>query len=425
MFEQTRKAVFLLLVFLISSQVGLHFWPKFSYVNGVRIDYLSPTLYLLDILIIVFIILSLLSLRKRKITFTIPNFLKVLAGIFILNLILNIFLAKSPGAHIFGIAKLAEFGLFGFFVAKTFSKKDIPGFVYTLCLSGIVSSVLGIWQFLQQGSIGGLWYFFGERTFGLSTIGISTVNLSSQILRAYGAFPHPNVLAFFLLTVVVLAYSRLLGERNPRLKIFLFLSISICLLALLLTFSRIIILLTVCFALGELYTKGKRNMKYVVPTLLVLPILVYSLFPQVLRPEFLFRGLNFRQELFVESLAIFQQSPYFGIGLNNFFINQSPLIKSISPIIFQPVHNIFILSLLSFGLFGFWIFPYVFVLAFRSIKDKVMTKDLEVKNFYRGVLFILCSIIIVGVFDHFFLTVEQGQVILALILGLSFTKIKP
>src|ERR1035437_10261792 len=43
---------FYLLVLFLPTQLGKHFWPNFSYVYGIRIDYLSPTLYFTDLLVI-------------------------------------------------------------------------------------------------------------------------------------------------------------------------------------------------------------------------------------------------------------------------------------------------------------------------------------------------------------------------------------
>ena len=199
MLKKIEDFIFCLLIFSIPIQLGKHFWPPFSYVNGIRIDYLSPTLYLLDILIIAWIVVwAVGGIRGFRARIT-SNVLKVLLSLLGLSLFWNILNAESIGAHIFGIVKLAEFGLFGWLVVKTFEKKDISVFVRVLALSAIVSSLLSIWQFIKQSSVGGLWYFFGERTFNISTIGISTVNLDQQILRPYAVFPHPNVLAFFFL----------------------------------------------------------------------------------------------------------------------------------------------------------------------------------------------------------------------------------
>ncbi len=428
MFERPQKYLFFLIAFFLSSQFGLHFWPRFAFVNGARIDYLSPTLYLLDVLIILFIFVSALKDKKifrfkEKSSIFPVTTLKLLFLIFFLDLIINIFISKSPLAHFFGILKIVEFGFFGWVVAKTFKKEDIPNFVYALSFSALVSSILAIWQFMIQSSVGGIWYFLGERTFNTSTIGISTVNLNQQILRPYAAFPHPNILAFFLLMSIFFSVHSILHEKKLPLKIFLILSILLSSIALVLTFSRIVIMLAIMVAIGELYTKGKRNIKYIVPVFLSLLIFLYILLPQIFASQFLFRGLDFRQELFLESFTIFKNNPYFGIGLNNFFINQAPLIKIISPTNFQPIHNIFALALLSLGLFGFWIFPAAFVLAFRSLTNKLRTPNYELRTFYKCILFTLISVIIVGLFDHFFLTLEQGEIIFALILGLTFAQL--
>jgi hypothetical protein len=151
--------------------------------------------------------------------------------------------------------------------------------------------------------------------------------------------------------------------------------------------------------------------------------LALVVFVFLLGPQFLFRGFDFRKELLEQSFTILSNNLYFGVGLNNFFIHQMPLIKTISPIIFQPVHNIFILALVSLGLFGWWVFPAAFIFAIRSATQKMNDKNKEVSNFYKSVLFVLLAIIIVGMLDHFFLTVEQGQIMFALALGFSFSKI--
>ena len=425
-FEKLQKAVFFLIVFFLSSQVGLHFWPDFSKVSGIRIDYLSPTLYLLDVLIIIWLGMLRALGRLGKIRIEIENRLfKLLLSLFILTLIINTFLARSPVAHIFEIVKLVEFGLFGWLVAKTFEKKDISVFVRVLALSAIVSSLLAIWQFINQSSVGGLWYFFGERTFNISTIGISTVNLDQQILRPYASFPHPNVLAFFLLVATIFNVLRLPYEKSLAIRTFLILSVMLSTVGLFLTFSRIIILLAICFFVYAIYAKGKRNVILAVLGALGLLGAASILFsPDVLNTQFLLRGIDFRQELLAQSFQIFLNNPYFGIGLNNFFIHQSALIKDISPILFQPPHNIFVIALISLGIFGFWILPAIFTFAIRSLLNKRKAKSEEQGAFYESVLFVLIAIIIVGMFDHFFLTLEQGQIMLALILGLSFTRLR-
>ena len=421
-----RKSLFFLIVFFLSFQVGLHFWPEFAKVSGIRIDYLSPILYLLDILIIAWIILGGVRWTREntRIRSRINPFLKVSILLFGLDLLTNFFLARSPGAHIFGIVKLVEFGLFGWLVAKTFEKKDISVFVRVLALSAIVSSLLAIWQFIKQSSVGGLWYFLGEREFNISTIGISTVNLDQQILRPYAAFPHPNVLAFFLLATIVFAFMRLPHEKKLT-KIFLIISILISSVVLILTLSRIAILVAIGFLFYVIYANVKMR-RIVLGVFGMLGLFGIFILSRIITSDFLLRGIDFRQELLAQSFQIFLNNPYFGIGLNNFFAHQLDLIKNISPILFQPPHNVFVIALLSLGVFGWWIFPGLLFAAVKNLlrSMKGIRGDGGIRDFYTAVLLILFAIVVVGMFDHFFLTLEQGQIILSLILGLSFVKFK-
>ena len=418
MLQKVSRTLFFLIIFSLPFQVGYHFWPSFSYITGVRVDYLSPTLYLLDILILLWIGTTLL-LGKNK-----PEIkVSMILFLFLLSLVWNIFAAKSPDVHIFGLLKLAEFGLFGFLVAANFHKDDIPIFVRTLALSAIISSSLAVWQFINQSSVGSLWYFIGERTFNSATIGISTVNLDQQLLRAYAAFPHPNVLAFFLLMSSAFMVFRIPNEEKAVWKVFLMSAVVLSAIGIVLTFSRVAIVLLITFFIYAIYAKGKRNLKTIWPGffvfMAVLAVGIYFL-PQ----EFLLRGIDFREELFRQAYAIFQSGPYFGIGLNNFFIHQAALIKDISPIIFQPPHNIYVLSLLSLGIMGWWIVPGLLIWSVGSVTKKLRTTNYELRTFFQSTLFVLISIILAGMFDHFFLTVEQGQLIFALLLGLSFVTFK-
>ena len=124
MFVRLEKTLFLLIVFFLSSKVGLHFWPEFSYVSGVRVDYLSPTLYFLDVLIIALFLFSLPKLGKFINYIRIERFPKLLLLLFILSLVWNLFLAKSPEAHLFGIIKFIEFFFLVLFTGYNFQKKE-------------------------------------------------------------------------------------------------------------------------------------------------------------------------------------------------------------------------------------------------------------------------------------------------------------
>ena len=210
---------------------------------------------------------------------------------------------------------------------------------------------------------------------------------------------------------------RIKYEKGIKIKWLYSFIVAISTVALLLTFSRTAIMLLICFYIYQIYIRLKSRVRIKFLMALIFAFLIaLIIFPK----EFLFRGINFREELLSQSASVFMINPVFGVGINNFFIAQIPLIDKISAISFQPPHNIYVLWLIQFGILGFLILPYLLYLAYRAITQKLRCKNVELKDFNRSILFVLIAIVLVGIFDHFFLTVEQGQLMFALILGLSF-----
>src|SRR3989338_7356441 len=60
-----------LFILLLPTQLGKHFFFDFSYLSGVRVDYLAPTIYLTDILALLLLIINFKSfwhfLKEKKI----------------------------------------------------------------------------------------------------------------------------------------------------------------------------------------------------------------------------------------------------------------------------------------------------------------------------------------------------------------------
>src|SRR6266704_5882454 len=66
-----ERFIFYSLILLLPTQFGKHFWPDFTIVSGIRIDYLSPITYVTDLLITllfcVFLVQTFQNLSKFKI----------------------------------------------------------------------------------------------------------------------------------------------------------------------------------------------------------------------------------------------------------------------------------------------------------------------------------------------------------------------
>ena len=231
-----QQRLFWLLVFLLPVQFGRHFWPEWSYVMGLRIDYLSPTIYLTDILMVA--ILGLWGLEKiSNFQFPISNFLRRFWWVLAVfaYLLVNSCLAQNQGAALYKSAKIIEFALLGFYIAK--NKISLSMIRRPLSIAVVYSSLIAVTQFLKQASLGGVFWWLGERTFNAGTPGIAKAIVNGQlIMRPYATFPHPNVLAGFVLVSLILIGVRCqaLGVR----KIFHWLAIALGIVAILISFSR-------------------------------------------------------------------------------------------------------------------------------------------------------------------------------------------
>lgn len=193
------KLIFFFLLLLLPTQLGKHFWPEFSYVLGQRVDYLSPTIYLTDILIGFLFLLDF----KAILEFFKKNFTVLLFCCFT-AILLSLFWVRwqkqSPGLLIYRWLKLGEYFFLVFWVKRNATLKQS---LLPLNLSVLWSSFLAWGQFWRQGSLG-LW-FLGERNFHAGTPGIALTNWQGQLfLRPYATFPHPNVLAGYILVVLIL-----------------------------------------------------------------------------------------------------------------------------------------------------------------------------------------------------------------------------
>ncbi len=383
-------------------------------------DYLSPTLYLTDIFIIfIFLfyfprLIVLLKKIKRK-------YLLIFC-LFLVSLVLGLVDSKNPLAGIYGITKLFEFIFLTLFVLdsyKSFNRKII----FFCFLFGIVfESLLSFLQYFNQGSIGGIFYYFGERAFNSQTPGIANASINGQLfLRSYATLPHPNVLAGFLL--IAMLYLFLLFPALGK-KRYLLIGIVVGTFSLLLTLSRVAILIWVVYLLilfvifiSQKYKNKILNPKLVLGT--VVMVVMIMLLGYGLQNSFLVQRFSLtriseeslvqRQDLTKQALTMFTVNPVLGVGLNNFFNNLDTISLKTTQI--QPVHNIFLLVLAETGIIGFIFFVYILYKSIASVIKKSLRKE---RNY---LLMIVSSVIILGLFDHYFLTLQQGQILFSLILG--------
>ena len=411
-FKLNLKNLFQLFIFLLPTQLGYHFWPQWAYVFGIRVDYLSPTIYLTDIVFGVLFLLFIKNTTKQVRT----GLLKVVFVVALLAIV-NVCFSRSPSPAIFKWLKIAELSVLAFMVAKQKGFNFMSWLIKPLLISAAAFSLVGIAQVVKGETIGGLLYYLGERSFNTSTPGIALWSfLGQKTLRAYSTFSHPNSFAGYLGVVLVLFLPLLFkGKLSKRFVAALLLVLA----ALLLSASLAAVVSLSLVFLGYTLVRQKVNWtRKLSTTVLVSLVLLSMLMPALAKNYYketsrLAESLSKRISLSISAGQMFSEQPLFGVGLNN-YVGRLPQDNTATPVIWwlQPVHNLVLLVLAETGIVG--------ALIFVGILYTALSKSL-LSN-WPGVYLAILFILLTGFLDHYWLTLQQNELLAAVVLGLSFRK---
>lgn len=271
--------------------------------------------------------------------------------------ILNIGFSISPWVSFWKWLKILELIFFAKYIFNNKRLLKTRTLAKVFLTSLVLISAIGIIQFLVGGTLG--FTLLGERMFDLSTPGIALQEIfGKEFLRAYSTFSHPNSFAGYLFVSVVIFLPNL-----RKLKFF-WPVVIIALVAFLLTFS----------------------LSAFIGTGFGLPILLkgfdFSL-PEIKERLYL---VNISKEIISRNFLV-------GTGLGTF----SMLNKMI-----QPVHNIFLLIFSEVGAIGFFALCSIFYALFKRHK------------------YLFFFILVTGLMDHYWLTLQQNMLLLALVYGYFF-----
>ena len=394
---EPQKFLFYVLILLIPVQLGKHFWPDFAFINGIRIDYLAPTVYLTDILIGLMLLSWLITSYKRGKDQILDIrgwiFWLLLVGIFVEA---NIYFSLSPYVAIFRWIKYLEMGLLVVYISK--AHISIRRITKLLILAGLFTAFLALIQLINNGSIGGLFYFLGERSFNLNTPGIARQMLfGREYLRPYATFAHPNILAgYFVITMPFILSGQWIGKN---LKLFL---AGLWLMIIYISGSTMALIVSIGILFQ--YIKIRSLYKYLAFGAIVFIMGILSI-------TYGLESVSRRVELNNIAYELYRSSPIIGIGMNNFIVQMSNYPNINEPgFFFQPAHNIYLLLLAEGGIIGLTLLTWLIW--------KVYMIGLKRKSY----IIPLVAILVLGLFDHYPLTLQQGQLLLALVIGLNLRK---
>lgn len=362
------------------------------YEGGFFNHYLSYFIYLSDLFLIMTLLgFGILVCCGREKLRIVNKVVFCSIAIFIAFVAASILFAVDRENSLLYFLRFVEFFFVYYLIQAEFIplKKLLNVFLYVM----LFASFLGLLQFAFQGSIG--LPFLGEPFLSGSDLGTAKVEFWHwTFLRPYAAFSHPNVFAAYLLFAIIFSY-------HLRKNVFILLFTGM----LLLTFSRGALLAFLILFLYSLI-KNPRSLS------LALKIVFAALIAFLMLRLFDSSGYVDRLLFMDISKNIFLNQP-FGVGIGNFTSVMGEFSRlELMPWQFQPVHNAYFLILNELGIQALLLFVLCSIfLGFNLLKRSSYLS--------LSLLFPLCiAVVTLGLFDHYFLTIYQGQALLFIFFGL-------
>jgi len=453
-----HRRFFYALILLIPFGGKIRFFETGSTLYGAFAEYTIWELYVTDIvigtvLVSWFIEIINNKLSKKKATVAalgkkIP--LSVFAPFFILLFlsILSILWSVSPQTALYRSLKLAQWGMIMAYVSQqTWLKREFAVMALMMLLGGVIQSFFTFWQFFLQIPLSyhipfvgeTLAHLIGEQPLSIWDDGISYVWLLGQkIIRPYGTTPHPNMLAAYLLISLIATLGLFVARKKQpiRFKKLLIVSAILISIAIVLTLSRqiwmvILILAPIIWVViapeqKHLFKQkviGKKS-GIILITILALPLLLLTsgrILALFSNNSF---SLSSRAYLNLYALEMIADHP-FGVGMGNFvYLIRVYDISGMFNSIIQPVHNVFLLIASEIGTIASVVFTYFLYSVSKSLVEKrsKSTASNYQKTIRNSLFLILSTFLIIMFLDHYLWTLQTGQLLLWISMGLILSK---
>jgi len=253
---------------------------------------------------------------------------------------------------------------------KLSNKNEKKLILFTLTISLVLETTLALYQSLKQSSLG--LSFLGEPVISQETKGLAKLYINSKtIFRSYGTFAHPNVFAAFL--VVLLTHLNL-HQKLKKTKTFLH-------LGLLTTFSLTASIALVLTNIFKLIKKKKGSLGLALSLSLIICLTII--------------GIRIQNQNFENISDRYQEIQ--NLQTNN---NPNTILKK-QPWEIVPIHNTYIYTQQAYG----W--PILLLLILTLIYAYKKSPEITI---LLGLMFFT---------DHFWLSLPQGTLLLAIAFGLS------
>ena len=389
-----------LLFFLLPTQLGLHLWPTWAYIEGMRVDYLAPTLTLGDVLLGA--VLLYFWKTRRLLTARTPRARRTILLI-VSGIVCNVAFSMLP---LLTLLKWIKIVIAGWLFVSILNEKNcqravVLGLVSTSC----VQLTLVLQQFFTQGAIQGGWYWLGERAIYPWMPDIAQLSINgTQFMRPYGTFSHPNAMGgFFLVAHFLLWYIQHKSHSTGKYwSLLCVLGTFTSSLLVYISFSKAAIgtftLIHILLVFRDPAYRWCRLCLVARPLMLIVVCLIF------LQGQGDLYSVEKRWTLLSHAIQLIPQHLVTGTGLGTSVMTMAGTYFHAIPL-YQPVHQIGVLWFAETGLVGMVVVIYL-IRIYSNRFDRSW-----------GALAPLVAVVLTGLGDHYWLTQSQNIYLLLLVIA--------
>lgn len=402
--DRLATALFFFAIFLLPWQT--RFLIRTSSINGQSSEYGSLSLYLVEVLLLIVLVLRGSPRLHPALRFVVQAFYFFLAAIF----------------FSLGFTSFFEIGLFhliSFLFALTFfvllcdERTQIKPVCVAFLVGLLFPSVLGWFQTLTGFSPASSWLGLAEQHSAVPGTAVVETE-TGRLMRAYGTFSHPNIFGGYLAIGILLMGYLVRFIRSQRARVLFAIPLILLSATLIITFSRSAWLaLTISFLiLITLMLYRKRMLPRQAVPLIILGAITLLSTSFVFHPQLFSRfeptsrleqiSLNERSSQYQTFTDVLRLNPFFGVGPGAYPFALA-VVKTEEPVwAYQPVHNALLLLLAELGVLGIIAFLY---LVFRV--DQVSVRAAQRAD---GMFAVSLSILllVLAFFDHYLWSLWSG-----------------
>ncbi len=456
LWENAERVIIILFLATFSFNIRKVFLTPHSFLNGEFNEYTTLSISWADCLMIAAILIYITKTLYRQIELpladnsllrivirfksTVLRYLNSVSRETILFMLFLIWISLSvtwaaykPVALYRDLALLITVAFFAVFISKLNDKRWFKIAILSFIIGGLAQAVIGILQFSNNGSVG--IHLLGESIISPNLPGVAKFIFHGQKhIRSYGTFPHPNILAGFLIIPIFIAVGISLEKLTHKLQrhiiasretfagasLVLFVAAFTILAAgFVLTFSRsaFLGLLGGAFVLFAKISSPAGKRKYSCMLLGLILLFFAAFIVSRSGASFLLsdQSLNERALYSDVSREIISDKPLAGTGLGQFIYNFYLRHPNLPGWQYQPVHNIFLLMTSELGIVGLLLV----LLSLASFFGKMVSEMNQMSILTISLYCCIISFPIVSVFDHYFWDTGQGLLIFAISVSLA------